>query len=226
MRHGAREPALLLYEELARACAGPCRDGVAVPRGSKERLECARETISWWLRHELASELEWARCVLARLRRLASLAAACVAVAVAAALARAPSEISKGAHWTASSAFSGNPSSGELPRRRLFYATPNYFFHTNADREPWIVIDLGRARVVSSVEIRNRLDCCRERAREIAVELGQGGTAYRRVAQHAKGDTTFRDWEVRLPGVAARFVRVVGTPGECLHLADVRVFGS
>lgn len=216
----------MLYEELARACAGPCWDDGAAPRGAKERLECARRTISSWLRHELGSELEWTRYVLARLRFFALLAAACIGVVVAAVLARAPSEVSKGAHWTASSAFSGNPSSGELPRRRLFYATPDYFFHTLGDREPWIVVDLGRERVVSSVEIRNRLDCCRERARKIAVELGRDGTVYRRVAQHRKEDTTFRDWEVRLPGIAARFVRVVGTPGECLHLADVRVFGS
>jgi hypothetical protein len=72
----------------------------------------------------------------------------------------------------------------------------------------------------------NRLDCCRDRARDIVVELGADASTFQDAHQHPEGDVDFRQWEVRFPPTKARFVRIRGTRDECLHLADVRVFGS
>jgi hypothetical protein len=226
LRRGASEPALILYEELARTCAGPCPDDLGMLVAPADRLERARRTLRNSLCDALQAELDWARGVFGLLNRLFAATVAIGVLAWAFVLLRSPTEISIGAHWTASSASNGPAISGELPRRRLFYSTPNYFFHTNAEHEPWIWIDLGRERVVTSVKITNRLDCCRDRARDLVVDLGTQTSDFRHAQTHPKGDPDFHEWEVRYPPTKARFVRIRGTRNESFHLADVRVFGS
>ena len=100
---------------------------------------------------------------------------ACGALAlVLLARARGPAEVGVGARWVASSHVRKSRRTGVLPRRGFFFSPPPYFFHTLDDEEPWLSIDLGKARTVTAVELRNRLDCCRDRALEVSVELGKG----------------------------------------------------
>jgi hypothetical protein len=225
LRRGASEPALILYEELARARTRPCPEVVETSVAPAERLQHARSALRSLLHAELKGELAWARRVRVQVEWVISAIAVVGALAYAVALWLSPTEVSKGAHWTASSASNGPAISGELPRNRLFYSPPNFFFHTMAEHQPWVSIDLGRERVVSSVKITNRLDCCRERAREIIVDLGSDSNVRRRSLQHPKNETDFREWDVRFPPTKARFVRIRGTHDESFHLADVRIFG-
>jgi hypothetical protein len=226
VRRGATEPALILYEELVRASGGSGADELGTLLAPTERLERARRTLRSVLHDELKSELEWARNVRVQVKRLVVAVAAFGVLLLAPLLMLSPTEVSKGAHWTASSAYDRGPTSGELPQRRLFYSAPMYFFHTLAEHEPWLQIDLARERVVSSVRITNRLDCCRERARDIVVELGIDAGTFSHSRRHPKEDKDFREWDVRFPPTRARFVRIRGTRDESLHLADVRIFGS
>jgi hypothetical protein len=227
LRRGAREPALILYEELVRGCAGPGLEDVGALIAPAKRLERARHALRNSLHDALKAELDWARGVFARMKRFVAAVVAIGALAYALVfLLRSPTEISKGAHWTVSSASNGGGMSGDLPQRRFFYSIPNFFFHTNAEREPWLWIDLGRERSVTTVRITNRLDCCRDRARDIIVELADGAGFFQRSRQHPKEDRDFREWDVDFPPTKARFVRIRGTRDESLHLADVRAFGS
>lgn len=190
LRCGHDDPALILYEQLARTCAGVSDD--APPSfDARERLALARRAVSRWLRAELGVELASARSLIGWSKRFVAALAAVAALAFAIEFVRSPVEVSKGARWAASSAIHGAQVSGELPRDRFFYVEPNYLFHTDREKEPWVLIDLGRERTVSSVELRNRLDCCRERARGVVIDLGESG-AIVTVARHFEKDTDFR----------------------------------
>ncbi len=61
-------------------------------------------------------------------------------------------------------------------------STTDIFFHTGEDEMPWLEIDLGEPRQISSLRIRNRRDCCPERAVPLSVELGESPETFREVA--------------------------------------------
>ncbi|HEX4335662.1 MAG TPA: discoidin domain-containing protein [Polyangiaceae bacterium] len=224
-RSGAREPALILYRELSRS--GVPTD-VALQRDATldERIGAARAELARFLRAELCTELGRVQSFSSKLR-LGVVVAALAGIALALSTAsHAKGELSEGARWTASSHWDVNPASGVLPTHGFFFSPPAYFFHTLAEPEPWLSIDLGRERRVSSVSVENRLDGCRERERGIRVEVSTDGVAFERVASHPTSDTAFREWTSRFFPTKARYVRIVGTPNEMLHLSDVRIFGS
>ncbi|HEX3595996.1 MAG TPA: discoidin domain-containing protein [Polyangiaceae bacterium] len=224
-RQGAPEPALILYRDLVRA--GIVGDATSAEDLSvEETLGRYRAELADWLRAELGNEVERVRSISRRFRRMIA-AAALIALAVVLLIAWRPAgEIGEGAHFTVSSPYEKTPASGELPKHGFFFSPPAYFFHTTWEAKPWISIDLGRERVVKTVRLLNRLDCCRERARGVTVEISRDGKTFRQVARHPEGDDGFVEWTASFSAVSARFVRIVGTRNESLHLADVRIFGS
>ena len=135
-----------------------------------------------------------------------------------------PKDIGGGARWTASSALDGNPRTGTLPEHGFFYSPTSYLFHTRYESRPTLSIDLGRERWITGVEIRNRLDCCRERARALAVEVSRDGQSFVALAWHPRHDKDFGEWRTSFAPRAARFVRILGKD-DPLHLAEVRSLG-
>lgn len=96
-------------------------------------------------------------------------------------------------------------------------------FHTVEEREPWMRIDLGRVRRITSVEIENRERCCQDRAVPLVIEVSDDARRYRTVARRRE---VFDTWEAELEGVSARYVRLrVEGRATYFHLAGVRVFG-
>jgi hypothetical protein len=100
--------------------------------------------------------------------------------------------------------------------------SPNFFFHTSEERNPWVEIDLGAPTFFSAVRIINRRDCCRDRASPLLIESSADGSNWKQLARH---EGSFSSFKTRFPSVRARYLRVRIPPPKLtnLHLAAVRV---
>ncbi|HET9929927.1 MAG TPA: discoidin domain-containing protein [Polyangiaceae bacterium] len=100
--------------------------------------------------------------------------------------------------------------------------SPDFFFHTAEERNPWLEIDLGAPTQFSAVRLINRRDCCRDRASPIVIEASDDQKAWREIARH---EGTFSKVKLSFPSVRARYLRVRIPPPKLtnLHLAGVRV---
>jgi hypothetical protein len=93
-------------------------------------------------------------------------------------------------------------------------------FHTNTEANPWVEFDLGSARQVSRVEVKNRSDCCGDRAVPLVLELGEDRASFRQVARR---DTLFSTWTATFHEQTARYVRLTAQKQTALHLEAVAV---
>jgi hypothetical protein len=94
------------------------------------------------------------------------------------------------------------------------------FFHTREEDSPWIEVDLGEAKNVSSVTIVNRQDCCKERAVPLTVEVSDDGHQFNEVARQTG---SFDTWRAQFPRVRARFVRARALRRTMLHFEKMYV---
>jgi tetrahydromethanopterin S-methyltransferase subunit F len=231
-RRGASEAASLLYLELGRALGAPMEEGAeeASARPPGDRLARARTGVAEWLKEQLTEENARVEAGLARAKvagaALAFVVAAVVVVVVVVAAVRGPSDVGAGAEWAASSRSKKAKKSGVLPAHGFFFSPPPYFFFTKREESPSLSIDLGRERIVSAIELRNRLDGQQQRARDVSIELSRDGQTFRRVARHPSGDDAFNLWRASFRARSARYVRLLGTPNEPMHLADVQILGQ
>ena len=100
--------------------------------------------------------------------------------------------------------------------------SPDFFFHTAEERNPWIEIDLGAPTTFSAVRIINRRDCCRERATPLIIESSDDQKSWKELSRH---EGSFSSFKARFPSVKARYLRVRIPPPKLtnLHLAAIRV---
>jgi hypothetical protein len=221
LRKGAKQAALVLYRELPRF--DDASEGASSVRRPADVIHDSRAAFADWLERTLQGDLSMSRRLVVSLRVALALALG-VAIVVGVAWTRPPGkDIGGGARWSASSARGDAAASGTLPEHGWFFSPPSYFFHTNADKKPWLLVALGGERRVTAVRIVNRLDCCRDRADDIRIEVGADTERFETVSKRTK---EFRSWLARFPARRARFVRVLGKANEPLHLADLQVFGS
>jgi len=115
--------------------------------------------------------------------------------------------------------------SSTLPDCDLAYTTcqgqsVNIFFHTLEEESPWVEIDLGSVRTFSRVVVRNRRDCCKERAVPLAIEISGDGSSFVEVARR---QDVFDEWEAKFAPVHARYVRAKALRRTILHLEGVSV---
>jgi hypothetical protein len=120
----------------------------------------------------------------------------------------APQDMAEGQPWRASSTLAA-----------VF--TAKVLFHTNEELGPWFEIDLGRAKSVRSLYVRNRADCCQERAVPLVVEVSNDRLNWHMVARR---DSLFLIWEPSFPAVEARYVRLRVLRFTSFHLEQVKVF--
>jgi hypothetical protein len=99
--------------------------------------------------------------------------------------------------------------------------SPNFFFHTTEEANPWLEFDLGATRSISRVRIENRRDCCSDRAVPLTVEVSTDGKNWKTVARQAED---FTSWSVSFGSVEARWVRLQTHRQTYLHLAEVRIW--
>jgi hypothetical protein len=129
-----------------------------------------------------------------------------------------PRDLAARASWVASSAMPPNPIRGVGPAT----SAHALFFHSLVSDHPWIEIDLGAVRVIRSLHIENRSDCCQDRALPINLEvLDEARAQWRVVAQRR---SAFDVWTRSFPAVRARRVRVRLAGSGILHLRRISLY--
>ena len=132
---------------------------------------------------------------------------------------RRASDLAAHATWTTSSR---SPEGGCESPRQLCSGGEHFFFHTTQENDPSITFDLGEVHRISGIEIDNRIDCCTERAKPLAVAVSLDRRHWREVARHTKD---FTSWRESFDAVRARYVKVhVPGPEAVLHLSKVRIY--
>jgi hypothetical protein len=121
------------------------------------------------------------------------------------------------ATWTTSSTY---PLGGCVSPQQRCPASPNYFFHTESEQNPWLLFDLGSEKTLSAVWVENRVDCCSERAQPLVVSVSTDKKTWTEVTRR---ETTFDTWLERFPRVKARWVKFSVPRQTALHLASVRL---
>jgi hypothetical protein len=155
----------------------------------------------------------------ALLRRFGPGIAAATALACFGIWLASPRVISRGKPWaTSSSAALCDPKHAQCGG-----AHTKILFHTNLENDPWFEIDLGKPYTVTGLSVRNRSDCCADRAVPLVAETSLDHVTYRILAHRF---TEFERWEPRFDAVRARYVRVRVTRQSILHLDKVLVYGS
>jgi hypothetical protein len=150
--------------------------------------------------------------------RLALLVPLLIAGLVAPSLIRQSRELAHDKPWRASSAFG---SGGCKSPAQKCPESPEFFFHTGNEQNPWLEFDLGGRKTVSAVELDNREDCCTDRAFPVAIEVSTDHKKWKTVAQK---DDDFKTWRASFEAADARWVRVRSLKFTFFHLAGVRIF--
>lgn len=94
-------------------------------------------------------------------------------------------------------------------------AVTDIFFCTNDENNPWVEYDLGDRKTFSRVVVKNRSDCCPDRAVPLALEVSDDRTTWREVARR---DDTFSTWRADFPATRARYARLRVLRRSILHL--------
>jgi len=124
--------------------------------------------------------------------------------------------LAEGKPWRASSAyrgFSAETGMGDGNRTRIF-------FHTNREQEPWVELDLGGPTLIERVDVRNRRDCCRDRAFPLAIESSLDGQEWQEMGRQTG---PFSKWTLKFGPTEARYVRAKALKRTFLHLESVEV---
>jgi hypothetical protein len=194
-------------------------DFAELPADQQARLATQLRALSAALLEQLdAPQRELDLLLLQRLTRTgALLAAAAIALLVTVrVLDKMQPDLARGRAWRASSEdFPGCKS----PQQDCD-DSPYYFFHTRAEANPWVEIDLGAERTFSQVKVKNREDCCLERAVPLVVEVSNDRKQWMRLAQKT---SPFTSWTADFASTRARWVRVRVQGRGPLHLKQVRV---
>jgi F5/8 type C domain-containing protein len=126
--------------------------------------------------------------------------------------------LAAGKPWRTSSTYKA--SDGSTVLRDASGVPFDLLFHTVEESSPWFEIDLGAPTRVSSVKIRNRLDCCQERALPLVVETSLDGNSWKQAKRIQDSFTTLK---VAFEPREARYVRLRVDRFSVLHLAKVEV---
>jgi hypothetical protein len=119
-----------------------------------------------------------------------------------------PKDLARGKPWHTSSAWRGHHNAPVL-------------FHTNEEPDPWFEVDLLRPRYFHRVVVKNRPECCFERAVPLILEISDDRNRWDEVDQR---DSVFTTWETSFPPTQARFVRLRVPRLSILHLEQVQIY--
>jgi len=109
-----------------------------------------------------------------------------------------------------------------------------FAFHTNDEKNPWIIIDLKKEKSVGAVLIENRSDELQDRAKTLTMWVSSDGKSWVQVwmAEVASGQWTAIPEKIQagatVKPVQARYIKLgldTETP-TALHLRSVAVFGK
>jgi len=126
-----------------------------------------------------------------------------------------PPNLARTAGWQLSSTFPGMPAAG------VGAGGPGpLFFHTLEENGPSITLTFPRPIVARSIKIKNREDCCQERALPLNVESITPGGEQLLCQRRAP----FQTWTCRTKGVRTQRIRIRHPGPTILHLAEIEVY--
>jgi hypothetical protein len=166
----------------------------------------------------LLGRLRWQRGVRLGLVAVVAAALALLAPELPWVLRRRAGDLARGKDWRASSAHAGFQGAGRVGAG----APPGSpFFHTLEEEGPWMQIDLGGPQTVAAFDVRNRTDCCFDRALPLVVETSNDEKQWAPVATR---ESTFRTWRTTFEPRQARFVRLRVPRRTFFHLERVSLY--
>jgi len=104
--------------------------------------------------------------------------------------------------------------------RRCEAVNADIFFHTEEEKNPWVEFDLGKETTFDRIEVRNRADCCPDRAVPLVVEVSRDRKQWREISRRTQ---TFSVWTARFAPQTARYVRLRVPRRSLLHLEKVTI---
>jgi hypothetical protein len=99
-------------------------------------------------------------------------------------------------------------------------ACADLIFHTEEQMNPWVEYDLGAPKKIKRVEVKNRPECCHERAVPLVVEVSTDRNNWTEVARR---DIEFSTWTATFSPRIARYVRLRVARTTTFHLKEVIV---
>lgn len=127
-------------------------------------------------------------------------------------------DLARGKPWSTSAGFDIGCKSPEQRCKE----NEHFFFHTQNESQPWFMIDLGTPQLFSGVNVKNRDDCCFNRAIPLVLEVrSTEQEAWREIARRTEVFETV--WRAEFAPTSARFVRLRAARFTTLHLFEVRV---
>ncbi len=126
--------------------------------------------------------------------------------------------IALGKPWESSSVLSGFTRTGTLTE------TPDqdFFFSTQRQKAPHLIVDLGPGATIIGWELTNRRECCFDRAIPLSVAVSDDKKEWREIA---KRTDPFFQWRHLIEPTQARYLRIQVEKQSWLHLYEVKVFG-
>jgi hypothetical protein len=97
----------------------------------------------------------------------------------------------------------------------------NLGFHTESGGQQWVVIDLESIRKFNKVVVYNRTDGFQERAVPIKLEVSKDNKNFTFLRERKE---TFEKWTARGLHAEGRYLRLLNTPPNYFHLAEVEVY--
>ena len=101
--------------------------------------------------------------------------------------------------------------------------TNYYSFHTGQDDPPWWQVDLGESKVVAHVRIYS--PHVSERMSKFRLLASGDGHDWETVYEHGKATNDDKRFDVALPNVSTRYLRIAASSRTWMHLDEVMVFG-
>lgn len=94
-------------------------------------------------------------------------------------------------------------------------------FHTQNGPDQFAIIDLGSVKKFDKVVVYNRVDCCKERAVPLRLEVSEDGTAYQKLQDRTE---VFDVWTASMLRARGRYVRLRLLESNYLHLDEVEIY--
>lgn len=155
-----------------------------------------------------------------RLLKVGSLLLGTVGLLVTLALgiqrATTPPDLTAGKPWRTSSVYRNYTPGSHVVDGNM----TGIFFHTSEEANPWVEFDLQKPTRVKSVFVKNRTDCCSERAVPLVVEVSNDRNQWTEVARR---NEDFRTWNAEFAPREARYVRLRTLRKTWLHLEKVQI---
>ena len=101
--------------------------------------------------------------------------------------------------------------------------TNYYSFHTGQDNPPWWQVDLGESKAVAHVRIYS--PHVSERMTEFRLLASGDGHDWETVYEHGKATNDDKKFDIALPNVSMRYLRIAASSRTWMHLDEVMVFG-